>query len=91
MGVLTDSLFSALMSWVRALVSASWALFGAERTTALEFLAKNWIGVAAVIIAAGLVMDWLIWLIRWQPYHIWAQRVRRLLRIAPPEEETEEY
>ena len=91
MGVLTDSLFSALMSWVRALVSAIWALFGAERTTALEFLAKNWIGVAAVIIAAGLVMDWLIWLIRWQPYHIWAQRVRRLLRIAPPEEETEEY
>ena len=91
MGVLTDSLFSALMSWVRALVSAIWALFGAERTTALEFLAKNWIGVAAVIIAAGLVMDWLIWLIRWQPYHIWAQRVRRLLRIALPEEETEEY
>ena len=91
MGVLTDSLFSALMSWVRALVSAIWALFGAERTTALEFLAKNWIGVAAVIIAAGLVMDWLIWLIRWQPYHIWAQRVRRLLRIALPGEETEEY
>ena len=90
MGNLTDSLFSALMSWVRALVAAIWALFSSERTTALEFLAKNWIGIAVTIIAAGLVIDWLIWLIRWQPYHIWAQRVRRLLRIAPPSGEDEE-
>lgn len=90
MGNLTDSLFSALMSWVRALVAAIWALFSSERTTALEFLAKNWIGIAVTIIAAGLVIDWLIWLIRWQPYHIWAQRVRRLLRIAPPTGEDEE-
>ena len=84
MGILTESMFSALMSWVRALVSAIWALFSSERMTALEFLAKNWIGVAVVIIAAGLVMDWLVWLIRWQPYHIWAQRVRRLLRVDAP-------
>lgn len=90
MGNLTDSLFSALMSWVRALVAAIWALFSSERTTALEFLAKNWIGIAVTIMAAGLVIDWLIWLIRWQPYHIWAQRVRRLLRIAPPPGEDEE-
>ena len=90
MGILTDSLFSALMSWVRALVTAIWALFSSERTTALEFLAKNWIGIAALLIVAGLVIDWMIWLIRWQPYHIWAQRVRRLLRIAPPEMEDED-
>lgn len=90
MGILTDSLFGALMSWVRALVSAIWAVFSSERTTALEFLAKNWIGIAVLLIAAGLVIDWLIWLIRWQPYHIWAQRVRRLLRIAPPEEDETE-
>ena len=91
MGILTDSMFSALMSWVRALVSAIWALFSSERMTALEFLAKNWIGVAVVIIAAGLVMDWLVWLIRWQPYHIWAQRVRRLLRVDAPQLDEEAY
>ena len=89
MGIFTDSLFSALMSWVRALVSAIWALFDSERTTVLEFLAKNWIGIAVLIIVVGLVADWLVWLIRWQPYHIWAQRVRKLLRIAQMEDETE--
>ncbi|MBQ7826264.1 MAG: hypothetical protein IJ337_07965, partial [Clostridia bacterium] len=45
---------------------------------------------AVLLIAAGLVIDWLIWLIRWQPYHIWAQRMRRFLRIAPPEEDETE-
>lgn len=87
MGTVIDSLFSVLMSWVRALVSAIWALFSSERTTLLEFLGKNWVAIAALIILAGLVIDWLIWLIRWQPYHVWAMRVRRLLRIRPPHEE----
>lgn len=87
MGTLADSLFTVLMSWVRALVSGIWALFSSEDTTLLGFLGKNWMIVAGVIIAAGLVIDWLIWLIRWQPYHIWAQRARRFLGIVQEEEE----
>lgn len=90
MGTLADSLFTVLMSWVRALVSAFWALFSSDHTTVLEFLAKNWLIIALVIIAAGLVIDWIIWLLRWQPYHLWAQRARRLLRIESPEDDGEE-
>ena len=89
MGAFVDSLFNILMSWVRALVSGIWALFSDERMTVLEFLGKNWIAIAVLMIAAGLVLDWIIWLIRWQPYHIWAKRVRRLLRMADPEDEEE--
>ena len=90
MNTVADSLFSALMSWVRALVNAIWAIFSSERTTILEFLGKNWLLIVAALIAFGLVADWLIWLLRWQPYHLWAQRVRRLLHIAGPEEEEDE-
>ena len=90
MGTVIDSLFSVLMGWVRTLVSGIWALFSSERTTALEFLGKNWMAIALLMIAAGLVVDWLVWLIRWQPYHVWAMRVRRLLRIQPPQEDEEE-
>ena len=89
MGTLADSLFTVLMSWVRGLVNALWALFSSDHTTALEFLGKHWLMIAAVIIAAGLVIDWVIWLLRWQPYHLWAQRARRLLRIEEPEDEEE--
>lgn len=90
MGTIADSLFSALMSWVRALVGDLWAIFSSERTTILEFLGKHWIGIALLMIAIGLAVDWLIWLVRWQPYHLWAQRVRRLLRIESPDDGEQE-
>ena len=87
MGVFADSLFTILMSWVRALVNSFWALFTSERTTTLEFLGKNWLMIVVVLIAAGLFIDWIIWLIRWKPYTLWAQRARKVLRIAPQEDE----
>ena len=87
MGTLADSLFNVLMSWVRALVNSLWALFTTDHTTLLEFLGKNWIWIVAVILAAGLVIDWLVWLIRWQPYHLWARRARKFLHMPEPEEE----
>ena len=90
MGAFADSLFAVLMSWVRALVNSIWALFTSERTTLLEFLGKNWIGIVVVLIAAGLVIDWLIWLIRWRPYTLWAQRARKALHIAPKDDWDEE-
>lgn len=87
MGTLADSLFNLLMGWVRALVSGIWALFTTDHTTLLEFLGKNWIVIVAVILAAGLVIDWLVWLIRWRPYHLWAKRARRFLHLPEPEAE----
>lgn len=82
MGTLADSLFNVLMGWVRALVNGIWALFTTDHTTLLEFLGKNWIMIVVVILAAGLAIDWLVWLIRWRPYHLWAKRARRFLASA---------
>ena len=87
MGTLADSLFNLLMGWVRALVNAIWALFTTDHTTLLEFLGKNWVLIVVVILAAGLAIDWLVWLIRWQPYHLWARRARRFLRMPEPDQE----
>ena len=85
MGTLADSLFNVLMGWVRALVNGIWALFTTDHTTLLEFLGKNWIMIVVVILAAGLAIDWLVWLIRWRPYHLWAKRARRFLHLPEPE------
>ena len=90
MGTLADSLFNVLMSWVRALVNSIWALFTTDHMTLLEFRGKNWVMLVVIMLAAGLVMDWLVWLVRWKPYHLWARRVRRFLHLPSPEEEEEE-
>ena len=63
MGTLADSLFNVLMSWVRALVNSIWALFTTDHMTLLEFLGKNWVMLVVIMLAAGLVMDWLVWLV----------------------------
>lgn len=68
MGAFADSLFAVLMSWVRALVNSLWALFTTEKTTMLEFLGKHWLTIVIVLIAAGLAIDWITWMIRWKPY-----------------------
>lgn len=68
MGAFADSLFAVLMSWVRALVNSIWALFTTDKTTALEFLGKHWLTIVIVLIAAGLIVDWVTWMIRWKPY-----------------------
>ena len=90
MGTLADSLFNVLMSWVRALVNSIWALFTTDHMTLLEFLGKNWVMLVVIMLAAGLVIDWLVWLVRWKPYRLWARRVRRFLHLPSPEEEEEE-
>lgn len=87
MGTLTDSLFSLLMGWVRGLVNALWALFSSDHTTVLEFLGRNWMLIAAVIIAAGLVTDLVIWMMRWQPYRLWGRAGRRQDEEEPDEDD----
>lgn len=86
MGTIADSLFTVLMSWVRALVNAIWALFSADSPTLLAFLGQHWLAIALVIVVVGLVVDRLVWLIRWRPYHLLAMRLRRRLGIDDPEE-----
>ena len=87
MGTIADSLFTVLMSWVRALVNAIWALFSSDHTTLLAFLGRHWVAIALGIIVVGLVVDWLVWLIRWRPYHLLAVRLRSMLHIGDPQED----
>lgn len=85
MGAFADSLFSVLMSWVRALVNSLWALLSSDRTTILEFLGRHWLAIVVILVAAGLVIDWIIWMIRWKPYAL-----RGRMRKAREKEEEEE-
>ena len=81
MGAFADTLFSVLLSWVKSAVGSLVTLFqsGGDRGI-LAWLGNNWLLIVLVLVAGGLVMDWLIWLVRWQPYHIWATRARRAKR-----------
>ena len=81
MGAFADTLFSVLLSWVQSAVGSIVTLVqsGGDRGL-LAFLGNNWLFIVLVLVAGGLVVDWLVWLLRWQPYHVWATRARRFKR-----------
>lgn len=81
MGAFADSLFTLLLGWVRGLVSAIMTLFSSGGENGMiPFLGKNWLVIVLTILAIGLVGDWFIWMLRWQPYRVWGTNMRRIAR-----------
>lgn len=98
----TQTLFNALLGWIRMLVEAVWSLLfsdGAQKW--LEWIGNNWLPLVAFLCLVGVVIDYLVWFVRWRPYYVWGARMRRFGRIfgigrkeppqAPPERANRSY
>ena len=81
MGTWMEAIFTLLFGWVRALANMIWDVFTTDRTTLLEWLGKYWIPLTVTLVAVGLVGDWLVWLICWQPRHRVAVKAKKVLHI----------
>lgn len=84
-------LLSLLFSWMRSLAEGVLSAFssGKMRNT-VSWLGKNWLWLILLLCLACTVMDYFIWLIRWKPYIIWSNKLRRLFgRREKPIEEPE--
>ena len=71
----TQKLIEVLLSWMRLITSWVWNFFQADMGGGfLNWFADNWVHIALVLIVIGLVVDWLIWMIRWRPYWLWLRK-----------------
>ena len=71
----TQKLVELLLSWMRLVTSWVWNFFQADMGGGfLTWFADNWVHIAIVLIVAGLIVDWLIWMIRWRPYWLWLRK-----------------
>jgi hypothetical protein len=50
----------------------------------LSWFSSNWIPLAVLLIAAGVVADWLVWMVRWRPYWRWFNK-RQIIYADPSE------
>ena len=82
MGTLTNSLMRLLLGWVQGIIGLLWTLPNGQAPSALRYLSEPWLPLPVTLIVFGLVMDRIVWFIRWQPYRLWAARIRRRLGIA---------
>ncbi len=77
-----QTIFNALLGWIRTLVEGIWdLLFSNETRQWLTWVADNWLALVVFLCLCGVVLDYLIWLLRWRPYYVWASSVRRMRRL----------
>lgn len=65
-----------MLSWMRWLTSWFWSIANSGATGGgfLRWFADHWVSLAVFLIIVGVIIDWLIWMIRWRPYWLWLRK-----------------
>ena len=81
MNALSNHVLAVLFSWIRTLIQGIWSSlsFGAD-TGFWPWIGDHWLILIVLLCLICTVLDYFVWLIRWRPYVIWRQRMRRLFR-----------
>ena len=79
MGAFANTVFSALLGWVQTAAAWLWGLVtNADVSAWLRWLLDNWLPLLLILCAGGVVIDFIVYLIRWQPYRVWGRFLRRM-------------
>ncbi len=79
MGQFAGTLFSLLLGWVQTAVSWLWNLAtNADVSEWLHWLLDNWLTLLMLLCIGGLLLDFLVYLLRWQPYRVWQSFLQRV-------------
>lgn len=79
MGSFANTLFSVLLGWAQSAVSWLWQLVQSDGAGGfMGWVLDNWLLLVVLLCVAGVLIDWLIYLLRWQPYRVWRSFWRRL-------------
>ena len=72
MGSFANTVFSLLLGWLQTVVSMIWnSLTEKDNESIFQFIGRNWILITLILCFAGLVIDFAVYLFRWEPYKVW--------------------
>ena len=93
MGSFANTLFTIMLGWIQAAAAALWSAFTTENGGSfLQWIGKNWISLAVILCAVGLILDLGVYLLRWRPMQVWKSFFRRLRHgKEEPEEQEQEH
>lgn len=74
---LVQLFFAAMTGWAHTLSNWVWSMISGARQGGGSWLAANWARLLVALVVAGLLLDWITWLLRWQPYKLWFRPLRR--------------
>lgn len=91
MGAFANTLFSALLGWVQTAAAGLWGLVTNTDVSAwFRWLLDNWLPLTILLCLGGIVIDFIVYLIRWQPYRVWGGFLRRMTAKDEPSAEAEQ-
>ena len=91
MGAFANTLFRVLLGWVQTAAAGLWGLVTNTDVSAwLRWLLDNWLPLTILLCISGVVIDFIVYLIRWQPYRVWGSFLRRLTAKEEPSAEEEQ-
>lgn len=74
----SNAIVNVMLGWLKGL--ATWVLklfnLAGSGGNPLLWLSENWLKLLIVLLVAGVVLDWLVWMIRWRPYWVWFKKKR---------------
>ena len=82
-----QNFIKVMLGWIRHLASsvagtfhsASGSFSSSSGMSAVNWFAENWLKLLIVLIVIGIVVDWVVWMLRWRPYWAWFRKRRILL------------
>lgn len=79
MGNFANTLFSSLLGWLRSAAAWLWSFISDPESGGLMiWIAENWLVLVILLCAACMLIDFIVYLFRWQPYKVWASFFRRM-------------
>lgn len=75
----SNAVVDVMLSWLKGFANWVLRLFnlaGSVSGSPLTWLSHNWLKLLIFFLVLGIVLDRLIWLIRWRPYWVWFRKER---------------
>ncbi len=70
-----ERLVETMLGWMRWLVNWVWAIFRSGAPSSLtSWFADHWMAIVVLLVIVGVIVDWLVWMIRWRPYWLWFRK-----------------
>ena len=72
MGSFANSVFTLLLGWVSGMARFLWDLVSGGSGGALwKWITDHWILLAGILCLAGIVIDLMVYIFRWEPFRMW--------------------
>jgi hypothetical protein len=75
----SNAIVDVMLGWLKGLANWVLRLFnlaGSASGSPLVWLSQNWLKLLIFFLTLGILLDLLIWLIRWRPYWVWFRKER---------------